>query len=274
MFAEKTFDTGPVAINYAEGPVNGPPLLLLHGLGTRWQSFLAIMPALAERWHVYAWDARGHGKSGRVAGAYTAHDYVTDLQQFITGLFDEPVIVFGSSKGGAVALALAAQQPDLFRALVVGDTPLGIVDRIPTAGPSPFYQERRALAGKPLADVTAALRANDHPPHLLETESQMLANLDPDVLAYAAEGRLAEYFAGYERPDYARITCPVLLVQGNAEMGAALSDADIAQVRAAMPHAQVAYLAESGHGLGLFTGAVAPLLAALDEFLSLFAKDK
>jgi len=31
MIVEKKFDAGDVVLNYAEGPNNGSPLLLLHG---------------------------------------------------------------------------------------------------------------------------------------------------------------------------------------------------------------------------------------------------
>ena len=37
---ERTIDTGQVVLNYAEGPAHGAPLVLLHGLGRRWQIFL------------------------------------------------------------------------------------------------------------------------------------------------------------------------------------------------------------------------------------------
>ena len=68
MLKEQPFDTGRVTINYAEGPASGPPLVLLHGIISRWQYFLPIIPNLSIRWHIYALDFRGHGKSGRVPG--------------------------------------------------------------------------------------------------------------------------------------------------------------------------------------------------------------
>lgn len=37
MLVEEVFDTGVVAINYAEGPPSGAPMLLLHGLPGCWQ---------------------------------------------------------------------------------------------------------------------------------------------------------------------------------------------------------------------------------------------
>ena len=62
MLTERQFDTGAVTLNYAEGPASGPPLVLLHGLSYRWQSWLAVMPTLALRWHLYAPDLRGFGR--------------------------------------------------------------------------------------------------------------------------------------------------------------------------------------------------------------------
>ena len=55
---EHTFDTGEVRLgvqlNYAEGPAHGPPLVLLHGLGRRWQVFLPVIP---DEWYVPLRDA-------------------------------------------------------------------------------------------------------------------------------------------------------------------------------------------------------------------------
>ena len=63
MLTERSFDAGEVTINFAEGPANGPPLVLLHGGTDRWASFESVIPALKEEWHIYALDFRGHGKS-------------------------------------------------------------------------------------------------------------------------------------------------------------------------------------------------------------------
>ena len=65
MLTERTFDAGDVSLNYAEGPPAGPPLVLLHGSSLRWQHFLPVIPLLGWRWHLYALDLRGHGRSGR-----------------------------------------------------------------------------------------------------------------------------------------------------------------------------------------------------------------
>ena len=43
---ERLFNTGAVEINYAEGPDNGSPLVLIHGLASRWQNWYSVIPLL------------------------------------------------------------------------------------------------------------------------------------------------------------------------------------------------------------------------------------
>jgi len=80
------------------------------------------MPAITMRWHVYAEDLRGHGKSGHISGHYTLRDYVRDLRTFIRNVIHRPVILFGHSLGGMIAIMLAADNPDI-EAVVIGDPP-------------------------------------------------------------------------------------------------------------------------------------------------------
>ena len=95
MLKEQTFDTGTVTINYAERPPSGSPLVLLHGGGRRWQGFLPILPALTMRWHVFALDLRGHGKSGHMPGQYRPEHYAADVATFLARTFTQPVSLFG-----------------------------------------------------------------------------------------------------------------------------------------------------------------------------------
>lgn len=75
---ETSYDTGRVVLNYALGPKNGPPLVLLHGGSGCWQNLYPIIPDLATNWHIFAPDLRGHGKSGRVAWRYAVRDYAME----------------------------------------------------------------------------------------------------------------------------------------------------------------------------------------------------
>jgi pimeloyl-ACP methyl ester carboxylesterase len=126
---EHTFDSGEVRLgvqlgvqlNYAEGPAHGPPLVLLHGLGRRWQVFLPVIPALSMRWHIFAPDLRGHGKSSRVARGYRGPQYAEDIARLLRERVSSPAVLFGHSLGGMLGMWVASHYPELVRALILGD---------------------------------------------------------------------------------------------------------------------------------------------------------
>ena len=101
---ERRFQTGVVELSYAEGPAVGPALVLLHGGAGSWKSGGALIDMLAERWHVYAPDFRGHGKSGHAPGRYRLRDYVADTAAFLEQVVKEPAVLYGHSLGGEVAI--------------------------------------------------------------------------------------------------------------------------------------------------------------------------
>lgn len=49
MLRELRFNTGEVDINYAEGPDNGPALVMLHGGSGSWRSGQNLIELLIER---------------------------------------------------------------------------------------------------------------------------------------------------------------------------------------------------------------------------------
>src|SRR3954471_8978915 len=124
MLQEQTFDTGTVSINYVADQASGPPLVLLHGVTSRWQGWLSVMPDLALRWRLFALDLRGHGRSGRADGRYRLTDYAGDVTAFLQRRAGEPAVVVGHSLGAMIAIAVAAEAPDFVRAVVLEDPPL------------------------------------------------------------------------------------------------------------------------------------------------------
>ena len=103
MLTERTFDTGKVTINYAESASSGPLLVLLHGIGSRWQVFLNTIPSLAVRWRVVAVDLRGHGRSGRVTDGYGLMQYAGDVGALLRHLSDEPAVLVRDLTGRLTA---------------------------------------------------------------------------------------------------------------------------------------------------------------------------
>ncbi len=118
-------DNGDVTLNVeTAGDEAAPPLLLLHGITASLRSWEWFVPALADRFHVLSLDFRGHGKSGR-ATDYQPQWYVTDAIAVLEQAASGPAVVIGHSLGGVTAAALSQQRPELVRAMVLEDPPLG-----------------------------------------------------------------------------------------------------------------------------------------------------
>ena len=253
MLQEQIFDAGPVPINYAAGPAGGPPLVLLHGVTGRWQTWLSVMPDLAVRWRLFALDLRGHGRSGRAAGAYRIMEYAADVIALLRRQAGEPAVLVGHSLGAIIAIAVAAEAPDAVRAVVLEDPPLAPF-RHQSARERAEYGRFTALrdlarSGRtvdeliaPLADLqpgrdAAALRAR----------AVSLSQLDPDVLTLIIEDRARE---GYDLDALlGQISCPVLLLQGNPALGGALADVDAQRAASLLVRGAYVRLLEVGHGI-------------------------
>jgi 2-hydroxymuconate-semialdehyde hydrolase len=112
------------AIHYVDRG-QGPPLVLIHGLGGRIYNFRYNIPILSERLRVVALDLKGFGYSERPA----AGDYSLAAQARLVGeLMDRLGIpraaVLGHSMGAAIALRLAANCPEkVDRLILVGSAP-------------------------------------------------------------------------------------------------------------------------------------------------------
>ncbi|RPI87788.1 MAG: alpha/beta hydrolase, partial [Planctomycetaceae bacterium] len=74
------------------------PMVFLHGVTRRWQSFQPIEPLLAARHQLHFVDLRGHGQSSRAAG-YRVIDYVDDIVQFLEVHVKQPAVLYGHSLG-------------------------------------------------------------------------------------------------------------------------------------------------------------------------------
>jgi pimeloyl-ACP methyl ester carboxylesterase len=87
----------------------GPPLVLLHGIGHHWQAWQPVIDRLAEDFDVIACDSPGFGRSAALPGAIepTIAAYVDAFEWFFAELGLERPHVAGNSMGGAIALELA-----------------------------------------------------------------------------------------------------------------------------------------------------------------------
>lgn len=97
----------------------GPPVLLLHGLGSSVEDWEYQLPALAPHHRVIAADMRGHGRTRGPAGPYSVSMFASDTAALLERLEPGPVHVVGISMGGMIGLQLALDHPARVRSLVV-----------------------------------------------------------------------------------------------------------------------------------------------------------
>ena len=90
-------------------------------------TYRRLLAPLAGRFHIRAWDARGHGRTSLPAnpsGHGNWRVYRDDLIRFVENFVAEaggPVLLGGHSMGGTTSLMVAAERPDLVRGLVLVD---------------------------------------------------------------------------------------------------------------------------------------------------------
>ncbi|GAB2681357.1 alpha/beta fold hydrolase [Nocardia goodfellowii] len=123
-FRHEFADVDGVRMHYVTGG-SGPALVLLHGWPQTWYGWWQIMPALAERYTVYAVDLPGLGDSTGTPTGYdkaTLARYVHTLMTDRLGVRDARIA--GHDFGAAVAFHYAAQFPADTARLAYLDLPL------------------------------------------------------------------------------------------------------------------------------------------------------
>lgn len=101
----------------------GPPVLLLHGIGGSARSCAALAGVLAAHGHrALAWDAPGYGESADPDGLV---DHPARVLDVLDDLGLDRVDLVGTSWGGVIATVVAADRPDRVKSLVLADSTRG-----------------------------------------------------------------------------------------------------------------------------------------------------
>jgi pimeloyl-ACP methyl ester carboxylesterase len=255
---EFTYHDSEVKLNYIEGPINGSPLLLVHGNMGRWQSFTPVLENLMQEHHLYAVDLRGHGKSSRVANSYILQNHVLDMVSFIKNQIAKPVKIFGLSLGGMIGLMIAANHPELVTSLVIGDSPLTLETLKPIIESQKEFGHAllKLLQKNQIAELYELV--ND------DLSAASIALCDPDIITITLD-KCEEMIAGYDiREILPRIKCPILIIRGEPSLGSMISDADMDIVRNLLPTMTEIQLPGIGHSVLLEREMMLP---SIQQFL-------
>jgi 3-oxoadipate enol-lactonase len=132
-----TVEAGTVSL-YFEDSGGGTPVLLLHELGGRSESWRGVIPLLAADRRVIAADLRCAGRSEKPPGAFALADAADDVDALLRALGIDRVDVIGAALGSLVGALLAIRYPDRVGRLVMG----AVAPKM--AGPTSSYVTERA----------------------------------------------------------------------------------------------------------------------------------
>jgi pimeloyl-ACP methyl ester carboxylesterase len=104
---------------YYEVHGDGPPILLIPGLGADTRLFISVVPLLATSHRVVVVDPRGGGQSDKPTGQYSIEQMADDVAGLLGTLGVASTRVMGYSMGGKIALQLAAGHPELVEHLIL-----------------------------------------------------------------------------------------------------------------------------------------------------------
>jgi 3-oxoadipate enol-lactonase len=104
------------------GPVEGPPLVLIHALGTDLTLWDDLIPLLPPRLRLLRMDLRGHGRSDIPAPPYAMGALIRDVERLMDHFALKDAVVLGVSLGGLIAQGLAVKRLDLVRGLILSNT--------------------------------------------------------------------------------------------------------------------------------------------------------
>ena len=104
-------------------PANGNVLVCVHGLTRCARDFDTFAAAMSDRYRVICPDVAGRGQSGWLADPmlYGIPQYVSDMVTLVARLAVDKVDWVGTSMGGLIGMAFAAQPESPIRKLVLND---------------------------------------------------------------------------------------------------------------------------------------------------------
>lgn len=231
---------------YFEDLGSGAPLVLGHSFLCSGEMWRPQLQRLAERARVINIDGRGHGKSGQVNERFTLYDMVADALAVLDHLGIDRAAWAGLSIGGMVALRAALTAPERVSSLVLLDTHAGAEEPfkklkyqamalgIRLVGIQPFLPAVIPLFfGRTTLRTNPALVAEWRTRFTKVHVPSMLRTLDALRHRDSVVARLGE------------ISAPSVVIVGAEDK--ALPPACSRQIAAALPHASLVVVPDSGH---------------------------
>jgi pimeloyl-ACP methyl ester carboxylesterase len=232
-----------------------PELVLLHGGAQNAHTWDTVALALARP--LVAIDLPGHGHSDwRADHDYRPRKNAEAVAAVIEQLAPRARAVIGMSLGGLTSIALAVQQPELVRRLLLVDVTPGVnaVKAEPivsfVSGPESFasFDEilARTIAHNPTRSPSSLRRGVLHNARPRE-DGRWLWRYDRESPLRNDLAKRGDFDIGVHWDDVERLRMPLLLVRG--ARSTVVDDADVAELRRRKPDAEVLVVPDAGHSV-------------------------
>ena len=227
---------------------DGPPVLLIMGLGLSGGAWWRTIPVLSRHFRVITFDNRGVARSKSATFAYTTEALADDAVSVLDVAGIDSAHVYGISLGGMVAQQLGLRHPRRMRSLVLGATHAGGPRTVaPEREVIDFFRRRPSLPHEEAAWASVPYNYGPtcrrrHGARIAEDIAQRLAHPFP-AEAYRAQLCAAAVHNCLGRLE--RIEVPTLIVHGRHDRMIPVANAELMADRVA--HAELEILEHSGH---------------------------
>ena len=227
---------------------DGPPVLLIMGLGLSGGAWWRTVPVLARSLRVITFDARGIGRSSSVRHNYSGEAIADDAVSVLDGVGLDRAHVYGFSMGGMVAQSLALRHPDRIQSLVLGATHAGGRRAVlPDQDVMAFFNRRLTMETEEAAWASVAYnygpRCRDHGVDRIAEDIELRLEHPFNRGAYRAQLYAAAMHNCHGR--LRRIGVPTMVVHGAHDRIIPVSNARM--MAESLPDSRLRILEESGH---------------------------
>lgn len=255
--AGETLDVEGVPLHFFRSGA-GPTVVLIHGASGNSRDWaMAVLPELATRHHVVAFDRPGHGLS-EWPGAEGARlsEQARRMRAGLARLGLRRAIVVGHSYGGSVALAWALDAPETVSGLALVSAPsqvwpggLGATTDLLASGLlGPLFAQTGRFLPRSVAEAAVArvFAPQDPPPGYLERLRLDLVLAPATLRANALQLAVLKEQIRAMVPRYSGLPMPVELIHGTADTIVPLP-VHSEPLRRQVPHARLTRLDGIGH---------------------------
>jgi len=249
--ADRFVDVDGVNIRYqtwGKPAPDKPTALLLHGFANSLQSFRLLAPLLADRYYVVAFDMPGFGLSDKPAPFdYKNAHQATVACDLIKVLGLKNVVVGGHSLGGAIALRVALESPEVVGLVVMN--PGIITSGVPAIAKYlvfPFPRIQAKIFGDPEFRSNFLRRSFVNPAIVTD---DVVKDLSRTARTQGYLSGMSNMMGQYNDPDEVpmlpRVTVPSLIVWGQQDRNKTLSEFE--ELKAKLPNNTAVLVPTSGH---------------------------